>query len=345
MVQLRQLEQPPSARAACGPLRSEFNLENGRAQLTLRCARVAVTRRRDWLRANRLEPVVQYLRSLTGGRGSDPELGRAQQLVTDAITRDGHFGVQTESGLFRGRRRLRRPLSIMRGARQDRRQSPSAPYGRAEPSEEMVRPIEPARPPNGCSPSSSEVRGVPRRRPYTQPMADPDQDSEAPSETPETGPPAPPAPLPEFLNPESTHYQPWAEKQIFNAAKEKRSLDEFMVDFQARLDAYSDLPEALWDPQHQDQLLARFAVGTPGRSKRHRRRRGAGQASAAVGTNRRQPAEGQAGRGRRASRGPATPAALSQPPTAPIRPGGEHRRRRRRSRGRGSGPPVAPPTA
>jgi hypothetical protein len=174
-------------------------------------------------------------------------------------------------------------------------------------------------------------------------MADPDQDSEDPSQTPETGPPAPAAPLPEFLNPESTHYQPWAEKQIFNAAKEKRSLDEFMVDFQARLAGYSDLPEARWDPQHQDHLLARFAVGTPARSKRHRRRRGAGQASPAAGGARPQPAEGQPGRGRRPLRGPATSAAPSQTPAAPTRPGGEHRRRRRRSRG--SRPPAAPPTA
>ena len=127
-------------------------------------------------------------------------------------------------------------------------------------------------------------------------MADPDQDSEDPSQTPETGPPAPAAPLPEFLNPESTHYQPWAEKQIFNAAKEKRSLDEFMVDFQARLAGYSDLPEARWDPQHQDQLLARFPGATPSRSKRHRRRRGAGQARvlAVVGGE----DEGRAGGGR-----------------------------------------------
>jgi hypothetical protein len=176
-------------------------------------------------------------------------------------------------------------------------------------------------------------------------MTDPDQDSEAPAETPETAPPAPPAALPEFLNPESTHYQPWAEKQIFNSAKEKRSLDEFMADFQARLDGYSELPEARWDPRHQDQLLARFAVATPGRSKRHRRRRGAGPASVDAGTTRSQPAEGQPGRGRRTRRGPITSAAPSQTPASPTGPGGEHRRRRRRSRGGGSGPPAAPPTA
>ena len=70
---------------------------------------------------------MEYLRSLTIGRLSEPELGHARQLVTDAIRRDGHFGVQTEAGLFRGRRRLRPPAQIRGGANQARTQSPSAP--------------------------------------------------------------------------------------------------------------------------------------------------------------------------------------------------------------------------
>jgi SAM-dependent methyltransferase len=127
LEQLRQFERLSPARAASGSPGSEFNLENGRVQLAPWFAQVRVTRRRDWLRVTRPEPVVEYLRSLTIGRLSEPELGHARQLVTDAIRRDGHFGVQTEAGLFWGRRRLRPPAQIRGGANQAGTQSPSAP--------------------------------------------------------------------------------------------------------------------------------------------------------------------------------------------------------------------------
>ncbi|MHB1501020.1 MAG: hypothetical protein ACYCYK_07615, partial [Candidatus Dormibacteria bacterium] len=87
--------------------------------------------------------------------------------------------------------------------------------------------------------------------------------------SPAASPVAPPGPLPEFLNPESAHYQPWAEKaQISNATKEKRSLADFMAEMEDRLGSYGDLPEARWNPDRQEHLLARFAavVPVPGRN-------------------------------------------------------------------------------
>jgi SAM-dependent methyltransferase len=125
LEQLRQLERLSPARAASGPAGLEFNLENGRAQLSPWFAPVTVTRRRDWLRVTRPEPVVDYLRSLTVGRLSEPELGHARKLVTGAITHDGHFGIQTEAGLFRGRRRPRPPTGTRGDAKKTRTQSPS----------------------------------------------------------------------------------------------------------------------------------------------------------------------------------------------------------------------------
>lgn len=125
--QWRQLERLSPGRAASGPPGSEFDLENGKAQLSPWFAQVTVTRRRDWLRVTRPEPVVDYLRSLTVGGLSEPELGRARKLVTDALTRDGHFGIQTEAGLFRGRRRHRPPAGVRVRANQTRTQLPAAP--------------------------------------------------------------------------------------------------------------------------------------------------------------------------------------------------------------------------
>lgn len=176
-------------------------------------------------------------------------------------------------------------------------------------------------------------------------MSDPD-----PSQVPEaTAPPLPgaeAAALPEFLNPESTHYQPWAEKQIFNASKDKRPLAEFMANFEERLQAYPEMPPPRWDPGRQEQLLARFAVAAPGRVKRRRRRRGAAAPAAGPAGLQASGRPAEAGRGQRRKGGePQTavpPATVGSRPASPG--GGEHRRRRRRrSRGGGSGttPPVA----
>ena len=77
---------------------------------------------------------------------------------------------------------------------------------------------------------------------------------EAPAEVPGVEDPPP-----EFLNPESPRYQPWAEKQITNAVKEKRPLQEFMAEFDARVTAYGDIGSGTWDPRHQEQLLAKFS--------------------------------------------------------------------------------------
>ncbi|HVB53209.1 MAG TPA: hypothetical protein VNF24_03330 [Candidatus Acidoferrales bacterium] len=130
---------------------------------------------------------------------------------------------------------------------------------------------------------------------------------------------------PEFLNPESPHYQPWAEKQITNAVKEKRPLQEFMAEFDARVTAYGEIGSGSWDPQHQEGLLAKFSPTRPAStpSRRRRRRRPAGAPVA------QQPQA--SGQGRRP--GPGAP----PPPAAAAAGGGAERRRRRRRRPRGGG--------
>ncbi|MGA8206719.1 MAG: hypothetical protein WB867_01640, partial [Candidatus Dormiibacterota bacterium] len=99
-------------------------------------------------------------------------------------------------------------------------------------------------------------------------------DQEAPQATqvsPDSGPP------PEFLNPESPRYQPWAEKQISNATKEKRPLAEFLEEFDAKLAAIGPRDSGSWDPQHNERLLAKFSSGGAAPSRRRRRRRPAGR--------------------------------------------------------------------
>ena len=177
-------------------------------------------------------------------------------------------------------------------------------------------------------------------RTYTPEVSDQGPDplgSEAPPAAEE--PASEPGPLPEFLNPESVHYQPWAEKQLSNASKEKRPLADFMAEMEERLNSYGTLPEMRWDPERQEHLLDRFAASVPGRSRRrHRRRTGAAGAAAAG------PAEARTGgaRGQRRRRKPVALAATPQPsPGAPAAAPSEHRRRRRRRRprtGEGSGP-------
>ncbi|MGC1185270.1 MAG: hypothetical protein WBA31_09000 [Candidatus Dormiibacterota bacterium] len=135
-------------------------------------------------------------------------------------------------------------------------------------------------------------------------------------------------PPPEFLNPESPRYQPWAEKQITNAVKEKRPLKEFLADFDARVVAYGDIGSGTWDPQYQERLLAKFASPGPGggapRRRRRRRPSGtpAGPPAAGRGPNRRPP--GSPGQ------------AVAEPGSA-----GERRRRRRRRPRGGRRPPEA----
>jgi len=127
-----------------------------------------------------------------------------------------------------------------------------------------------------------------------------------------------PPPIPEILNPESTRYQPWAEKQITNAVKEKRPLEEFMAEFDTRVAAYGDIGSGSWDPQHQDRLLAKFSPHRPSSGPSRRRRR---RSSGALGAQ------------QVPSRAPGRPpgaASSARPVPAEPGPGGERRRRRRR---------------
>ncbi|MGC2192958.1 MAG: hypothetical protein WA751_11575 [Candidatus Dormiibacterota bacterium] len=142
--------------------------------------------------------------------------------------------------------------------------------------------------------------------------------------------PADGGPPPEFLNPESPRYQPWAEKQITNAVKEKRPLQEFMVEFDARVVAYGEIGSGNWDPQHQEKLLAKFSSARPNSapSRRRRRRRPAGAPAAQQPQSRVQ--------GRHPGAGPSAP-----PATAEAGPGAERRRRRRRRPRGGRRPPEA----
>lgn len=179
-------------------------------------------------------------------------------------------------------------------------------------------------------------------RTYTPEVSDQGPDplgSEAPPAAEE--PASEPGPLPEFLNPESVHYQPWAEKQISNASKEKRPLADFMAEMEERLGSYGELPEARWDPQRQEQLLARFAPSSPGRTRRrHRRRGGSGAAHEPTLTPAAPIASAAPGNQRRRPKPARAPAAGPAQPTA--EPGAHRRRRRRRrSRGESAGPTVA----
>jgi hypothetical protein len=172
--------------------------------------------------------------------------------------------------------------------------------------------------------SEEEPAAPPVEEPTTRPG---ERSGEEPAAAPiegsaEAGPP------PEFLNPESPRYQPWAEKQITNAVKEKRPLQEFMAEFNARVTAYGDIESGSWDPGQQERLLAKFSLPRPGgTSPRRRRRRRPGGASAAP------PSAGPGG-SRRPTVAPPAQAAASGP-------AGEHRRRRRRRSRGGRRPPEA----
>lgn len=147
-----------------------------------------------------------------------------------------------------------------------------------------------------------------------------------------TGPPAEQTeaggPPPEFLNPESPRYQPWAEKQITNAVKEKRPLQEFMAEFDARVATYGDIGSGTWDPSHQERLLAKFSnAQRSGSAPRRRRRRRPGGSPAGPPVTSKAP-----------NRRP--PGAPPQPSTESGSAGERRRRRRRRPRG-GRRPPEA----
>ena len=145
-------------------------------------------------------------------------------------------------------------------------------------------------------------------------------DQEAPpatQESPDSGPP------PEFLNPESPRYQPWAEKQqISNAVKEKRPLAEFLEEFDARLAVLGQRESGSWDPQHNERLLAKFSSAGSAPSGHRRRRRPGGRSPAQV-------AGGEAQR------------PVPSPPQAQAGTtsnSASRRRRRRRPRGNRRGP-------
>ena len=135
---------------------------------------------------------------------------------------------------------------------------------------------------------------------------------------------------PEVLNPESPRYQPWVEKQIFNASKEKRPLEEFLAEFEARVAAQGHVAMGAWDPGRNERLLARFSA--PASPHRRRRRRPA----AKVGAERAPAAKPDRRQGPRA--GPPSATKATEPGT-----GAEHRRRRRRRPrgGRSSGAPAS----
>ncbi|HUY24882.1 MAG TPA: hypothetical protein VMV09_06215 [Candidatus Saccharimonadales bacterium] len=144
-------------------------------------------------------------------------------------------------------------------------------------------------------------------------------EQEAPQATQESLVSGPP---PEFLNPESPRYQPWAEKQISNATKEKRPLAEFLEEFDAKLAVIGQRDSGSWDPQHNERLLAKFS--SPGSlPNRRRRRRRPGERSSA------QVAGGEA---RLPVPGPPRAQAGTRPNSA------SRRRRRRRPRGTRRGP-------
>ncbi|HVA22454.1 MAG TPA: hypothetical protein VNN74_10225 [Candidatus Micrarchaeia archaeon] len=77
------------------------------------------------------------------------------------------------------------------------------------------------------------------------------------------------ATLPEFLDPESTRYQPWAEKQrqTGNAAKEKRPLEAFLQDLDLTLVGYGEPPPLRWRPWSESSSLARFGQTEPARDR------------------------------------------------------------------------------
>jgi len=197
-------------------------------------------------------------------------------------------------------------------------------------------------------PSAAEVPEIPAPSAAEVPEIPGPSVAEGPEALAPSASQPPTAPLPEFLNPESTHYQPWAEKQIFNATKDKRPLEAFMADLEERLKAYPELPQAHWDPSRQEQLLARFAVAVPSRSKRRRRHRSGSSAPATPATGAR-PSGRSSHPGRGPRRSPGEQPSATIPPAVASRPPsqatGEHRRRRRRRpRGASSGgtpPPVA----
>ncbi len=132
------------------------------------------------------------------------------------------------------------------------------------------------------------------------------------------------------MNPESEHYQPWADKQIVNAAKEKRPLADFLAEFDERLRASGPISEPVWEVDRNLRLLARFssAPATP-KKRRRRSRSGRGPTLAAPGEAATRPGRQRAPRAQPPASQGATP-----PPTAARR-----RRRRRRPRGGGGGAP------
>lgn len=152
---------------------------------------------------------------------------------------------------------------------------------------------------------------------YTREVDQLDQEaSPAPQESPASGPP------PEFLNPESPRYQPWAEKQISNATKEKRPLAEFLEEFDARLALIGQRESGSWDPRHNERLLAKFSSPASTPSRRRRRHRPGGHS----------PAQATGGEARRPV--PSPPQAQAGTTTNSA----SRRRRRRRPRGIRRGP-------
>ena len=138
------------------------------------------------------------------------------------------------------------------------------------------------------------------------------------------------------MNPESEHYQPWADKQIVNASKDKRPLAEFLLEFEQRLREAGPVGEAAWEPDRNQRLLARFdpRPAEP-RHKSRRRRRPSGRGAAAIPAAAPIPAAAtspaRSSRSRRPRPGGAPAGATGSPA------GGTPRRRRRRRRSGGSG--------
>lgn len=109
--ELRELERLIRPGSVIAP-DSEFDLVNGPAQLQPWFTQVRVVRQPGWLAVTDAEPVLEYLSSLPGGRLGRLAARRVRQVVERAISRESCWRVTTESGVVRGRRRLRKSADL-----------------------------------------------------------------------------------------------------------------------------------------------------------------------------------------------------------------------------------------
>jgi SAM-dependent methyltransferase len=97
---LRELDQLASGHwrsDQLGPEAHAFRLENGADQLAIGFTAVELRRRPGELAVTEVEPVVAYIRSMSGG---EVDLGPLRHEVAGIIERDGAFRSGTDTGLF-----------------------------------------------------------------------------------------------------------------------------------------------------------------------------------------------------------------------------------------------------